>query len=144
MRNVRHRILKYVLKFSLFGRSDGKNYILYQEGIFEYPRGVAFNETLMSSVSQCKEQNGFWTRTVKQTWHWFPRHVGTNQSLWWKVQAQRVLFLLQPVELKFQALERSQNSVGVLYKADNMDIAWVRPKSLSGCPSACINSKGKW
>ena len=52
MNNARHRILKYFLKFRLFGTSDRKNGILYYIYIiFEYPRGVAFNETLMSSVS---------------------------------------------------------------------------------------------
>jgi hypothetical protein len=107
-------------------------------------RRFFFNEPLMSSVSQYKEQNGFWTRTVKQTWHWFPRHAGTKHSFWWKVQARRVLFLLQAVELKFQALQRSQNYVRALCKTDKMDKAWVRPNSLSGCPSACINIKSKW
>lgn len=143
MSNVRHRIFKIFSQIQPVLKSDEKNDILYEGGIFEYPRDVAFNKTLMSCVSQCNEHNGFWTRTVKQTWQWFPRHVDTIHSFWWKVQARRVLFLLQPVELKFQALQRSQNSVRALYKADNMGIAWVRPESLSGCSSACINTKSK-
>jgi hypothetical protein len=139
MANISSGVLKSFLEFNLFGTGDGK-LKFYIKAVYSKTQDV-----LLPSKCSCHayrnvmNRTGFWTRMIKQTWHWLPRRFGTSLSFGRTLHTRCVLFLLQPVELKFKALQRSQNSVRSLYKAHNMGIAWVRLNSVSRLPSACIN-----
>jgi len=143
MSNVRHRILKYFLKFSLFWRVM-KKVTFYIKEVYSNTQ-----ETLLSMKPSCgpyrnvRNRMGFGHERSSKLGTGFHDTLARTTLSDEKYKPGVSCFSCSQFQLKFQALQRSQNSVRALYKADKMDIAWVRPKSRSGCPSACINTKSK-